>query len=292
MVPRSSVVEELMRLIEKRPVPWVVIENAYFMLYLKRGEGMHQILGHLEALGYKWAYRVVDSRCFGLAQRRRRIFIVASLDGDPRNVLLSDDALQLEWPKPSLGQPIGFYWTEGGSGHGLTGNAIPPLKAGSGIGIPSPPAVLLPNGRVVTPPIEAVERLQGFPKGWTSALDTKGKGRHRWRLVGNAVSVPVAKWLGNRLANPRKYDDHDDEKLLQRDKWPTAAWNMGGGRRKANVSEHPVKRKRGVLSAFAVESWPDLSKRALSGFVSRARKGSLRYPEGFLEALERRRDQM
>ena len=42
-----------------------------------------------QKLGYKWAYRVVDTRGFGLPHRRRRVFIVASLHGDPRDVLLS-----------------------------------------------------------------------------------------------------------------------------------------------------------------------------------------------------------
>lgn len=44
----------------------------------------------LEALGYEtWAYRVVASACTGLANRRKRLFIVASWNADARNVLLS-----------------------------------------------------------------------------------------------------------------------------------------------------------------------------------------------------------
>jgi DNA (cytosine-5)-methyltransferase 1 len=43
-------------------------------------------------------------------------------------------------------------------------------------------------------PIEC-ERLQGFPDGWTEGLvDT-----HRYRLLGNAVCVPVAEWIGRRI---------------------------------------------------------------------------------------------
>ncbi len=283
---KSKVVDALFRLLEVRRTPWVVIENVYFMLHLARGAAMDHIVSHLERLGYRWASRVVDSRAFGLPQRRRRVFIVACLEGDPRNVLLADDAPKKNWPSLDLARPIGFFWTEGRTGHGLTADAVPPLKAGSGLGIPSPPAVLLPNGRVATPTIEAIERFQGFPARWTSLLRNERDGRDRWRLVGNAVSVPIAEWIGNRLGDPGEYVSQDDCEFIQGASWPNAAWCMGGKRMVANVSEHPVDRRRGRLSAFATETWPDLSERALSGFVHRARKGRLKYPEGFLEALE------
>ena len=172
----------------------------------KRVQPIHHIIEQFERLGYYWAYRVVDTRGFGLAQRRRRVFVVAATDVDPRNILLADDAPNQHWPAPSLAKPIGFFWTEGNSGHGLTGDAIPPLKAGSGLAIPSTPAVLLPNGRVVTPPISVVERLQGFGLGWTNSLMRNRMDRHRWRLVGNAVSVPVSRWIGTRLSEPGEYD--------------------------------------------------------------------------------------
>lgn len=283
---KSQVIDSLFRLLGAQRVPWVVIENVYFMLHLGGGAAMQRILEQLEALDYRWAYRVVDSRAFGLAQRRRRVFIVASQGGDPRQVLLSDDASNRSWPGADLTHPIAFYWTEGRSGHGITADAAPPLKAGSGLGIPSPPAVLLPDGRVVTPTIEAIEQLQGFPARWTSALRDRKSKRHRWRLVGNAVSVPVAEWIGRRLSEPGQYDSDEDVPLSSDARWPTAAWWMGGSRMSANVSELPVHRRRGRLSSFATQSWPDLSHRALSGFVRRAREGQLRYPEGFLKALE------
>ena len=290
----STIVDELFRLLEHRRITWVVVENVYFMLHLAKGAGMAFILKRLEDLGYYWAYRVVDSRSFGLAQRRRRVFIVASTVEDPRSVLLADDAGEVHWPIIDMARPIGFYWTEGRSGNGLTGDAIPPLKAGSGIGIPSPPAVLLPNGRVVTPTIEAAERLQGFPARWTSVPRNPRTRRHRWKLVGNAVSVPVSRWIGNRLQDPGVYLPVDDCPLDDAKTWPTAAYNVGGGRLVARVSENPVKFRRARLSAFDTSSWPDLSKRALSGFIARAtaKNARLKYPDGFLTTLIRRRDKM
>lgn len=43
---------------------------------------MGTVLGQLGELGYGWAYRVLDARYFGVAQRRRRVLIVGCL-GDP-----------------------------------------------------------------------------------------------------------------------------------------------------------------------------------------------------------------
>ena len=262
---KMQVVEALFRLLEVRRAPWVVVENVYFMLHLARGAAMEYVLSRLERLGYRWAARVVDSRAFGLPQRRRRVYIVASLAGDPRDVLLADDEADKSWPTLDLRWPIGFYWTEGRCGHGMTADAVPPLKAGSDLGIPSPPAVLLPSGRVVTPPIEAVEQFQGFPPRWTTALRHVREGRNRWRLVGNAVSVPVAEWIGRRITTPGSYDAKSASPSSRVDAGPNAAWCMGGNRMMANVSEYPVNKRRGRLSAFATERWPDLSQRALAG---------------------------
>ena len=286
---KSTVINRLFKLLERRAVRWVVIENVYFMLHLKRGGAIDSILERLEELGYRWAYRVVNSRAFGLPQRRRRVFIVASTSADPRGVLLADDAGPVTWPGIDRAHPMGFYWTEGRTGHGLTADAIPPLKAGSTLAIPCPPAVLLPSGLVVTPTIEAVERFQGFPERWTSVLRGRS-GRHRWRLLGNAVSVPVAEWIGGRLTEPGSYDTDGDEPLDTSRSWPDAAWNMDGRRDTRRVvvglTEHPVRRRRGRISAFATEHWPNLSERALRGFTERARAGELKYPPGFLDALE------
>ena len=66
-----------------------------------------------------------------------------------------------------------------------------------------------------------------------------------------------------------------------------AAWNTGEGRYSAQLSEYPMRKRRGRLSAFNTDTWPDLSARALSGFIRRARASTLSYPDGFLEALEK-----
>src|SRR5690606_31593200 len=89
---RSGLVDEVFRLVRTNDVPWLLLENVPFMLQLHRGQALEHIVTALEQLGYTWAYRVIDSRCMGLPQRRERVYIVASKVGDPRDVLLAQDS--------------------------------------------------------------------------------------------------------------------------------------------------------------------------------------------------------
>lgn len=284
---KSGLVEHVWRLLASRKIGWVILENVPFMLKLHKGAALDVIVGMLESLGYKWAYRVVDSRAFGLPQRRERVFIVASLKGDPRAVLFADDA-GMPTTRKTATTACGFYWTEGNTGIGWAVNAVPPLKGGSGVGIPSPPAVFLPPFDFVTPHLRDAERMQGFPPGWTKPADAhvrRGRRRgQRWRLVGNAVTVSVAEWIGRRLLRPGKYTD--EKKELPGDRWPRAAWGDGKGKRYiADVSAWPVARKAKSLRGFLKETPAPLAHRAAAGFLSRLEASSLRVDDAFLTAL-------
>jgi DNA (cytosine-5)-methyltransferase 1 len=284
---RSGLVGEVFRLLASRRVPWVLIENVPFMLRLGKGTALDVIIDALEGLGYDWAYRVIDSRAFGLPQRRERVYILASLCGDPRDVLLASDAGAPEPTTWRLGRSFGFYWTEGIRGLGAAVGAIPTLKGGSTIGIPSSPAILLSDGRVITPDLRDAERLQGFDPDWTKPAEEIVRASFRWKLVGNAVSVPVAEWIGNQLIEPGQYDDSLDEVLTRPAPWPRAAWSIGGKRHVSVVSSWPVRGRSTDIEAFLRHPGKALSARATAGFLERARSGSLRFPSGFLEALDR-----
>jgi DNA (cytosine-5)-methyltransferase 1 len=288
---QSSLVAHVFKLLRKRSVPWVLLENVPFMLHLHRGEALHKIVKWLEELGYRWAYRVIDTRAFGLPQRRRRVFLVASLTGDPAAVLLASDAGPVNEPSSRNGDACGFYWTEGNTGIGWAVGAIPPLKGGSQLGIPSPPAILLPSGDIVTPNIRDAERLQGFPSNWTlPALDVKGVlPRHRWRLVGNAVTVNVARWIGERLAMHQElvHDPSNAILLRRRDRWPNAAFGHSGSRWAADVSEWPVRYRTKQLVTFLRFKPTPLSHRAAAGFLRRAIASTLHLEPTFLIDLQR-----
>jgi|APGre2960657404_1045060.scaffolds.fasta_scaffold20390_2 DNA (cytosine-5)-methyltransferase 1 len=127
-----------------------------------------------------------------------------------------------------------FYSTDGTHGVNQTPEVSPPLKVGSSIGIPSPPAVAVgfipkapANSRSIGAEIEKsptvtthhagqgffrsmtvrrltpreCERLQGFPDDWTQ-IGTHEKptaDSHRYKQLGNAVTVNVAEWLARRI---------------------------------------------------------------------------------------------
>lgn len=283
---RSGLVGEVFRLVEKYRTPWVLLENVPFMLQLARGEAMNVIASAFESLGYEWAYRVVDARAFGLPQRRRRVYFLASRVGDPRSVLFADEAGPVMEPVLN-GHPVacGFYWTEGVRGLGWAVDAVPTLKGGSTLGIPSSPAILLPDGNVVTPELRDAERLQGFPANWTKPAERIAKRGARWKLVGNAVSVPAAAWVGRRLAKPGKPLAFATTPLELHRPWPTAAWNVGGGRVSVAASEWPLRRPYASLEAFLRYEPAPLSAKATAGFLGRTEMASLRFPAGFLEAI-------
>lgn len=286
----SGLVGHVFRLLDalgRRGPRWLLLENVSFMLQLDRGAGMRHLVDELEARGFAWAYRVVDTRAFGLPQRRQRVLLLASRDEDPRSVLLADDEGPEDGPDfPDLLR--GFYWTEGTRGLGWAIDAVPTLKGGSTIGIASPPAIWSPmDGSITTPEIRDAERLQGFDADWTApALDVDGVKRgHRWKLVGNAVSVPVAKWVGKRLAKPGRFRAPAGVLLPRGVSWPRAAWGSHGNVFPADVSMWPVQWKREHLSDFLRHPRPPLSYKASAGFLSRASQSSLRFEPGFLDAV-------
>jgi DNA (cytosine-5)-methyltransferase 1 len=290
---RSGLVGQVFRLLKKYGTPWVLLENVPFMLQLARGEAMNVITTAFENLGYRWAYRVVDARAFGLPQRRRRVFFLATNVGDPRAVLFADEAGPIEEPRLN-GHRVacGFYWTEGNRGLGWAVDSVPTLKGGSAVGIPSPPAILMEDGRVVTPSIRDAERLQGFPKDWTKPAEAVTKRGTRWKLVGNAVSVRAAEWLGRRLARPSRPLNFETSVLLDSHHWPDAAWNVGGGRVRVEASDRPVTKPYSSLSKFLLDPAAPLSIKATAGFLSRAQKARLNFPPGFLDALRVHLDHM
>lgn len=286
---QSGLIGEVFRLLRRKsPGPkWLVLENVPFMLQLQRGRAMRFLVDHLEELGFTWAYRVVDARAFGLPQRRQRVLLVASRTEDPRPVLFGCDADVA--PSVFSGDEMcGFYWTEGLRGLGWAVDAVPTLKGGSTIGIPSPPGIWDPRDHSIgTPDIRDAERLQGFPENWTeAALTGEGvKAGHRWKLVGNAVSVAKANWLGERLVNsPEAFPEGTILKGGM--SWPRAAWGHSEKVFAVDRSTWPVANERQHLREFLRYPRKPLSHRAASGFYTRALASSLKFEPAFLRDMK------
>ena len=289
----SGLVGHVFRLLDAAPKGprWLLLENVSFMLQLDRGRGMRLLVDELESRGFHWAYRVVDTQAFGLPQRRQRVILLASRTEDPREVLFVDDV----GPAVTEFRPgmwCGFYWTEGLRGLGWAVDAVPTLKGGSTIGIPSPPAIWdSSDNSFTTPDIRDAERLQGFEVDWTApALGVSGVRRgHRWKLVGNAVSVPVAQWVGDRLASPGRFDSGRlDGDVVSGVSWPKAACGGPGQRPSAvAVSMWPINRPRPPLARFLEHDRTPLSARAAEGFNKRLNEGNLNPLPAFSLAMER-----
>ncbi|MHB1548160.1 MAG: DNA cytosine methyltransferase [Acidimicrobiales bacterium] len=282
---QSGLVDHVFRLIGRRHPRWLLLENVQFMLQLDRGRAMSFLVAELSDLGYRWAYRVVDSRFTGVPQRRRRVLLLASRAEDPRAVLFADDAG--ERPESDYrSDAFGFYWTEGLKGLGWARDAVPTLKGGSTVGIPSSPGIWVPDAepgqKLIMPSIEDTEVLQGFPRGWTQPADLGRRNGPRWKLTGNAVTVGVARWLGERLSSPGSPSGTS----LRREEgapWPSAAWGDRSGVFRVDVSEYPRHESyvhlRDVVDETAARP---ITNRGARGFYGRTLSAKLRFDPKFI----------
>jgi len=73
---RGNLALEYLRLADRLRPRWLVWENVPGVLSSNGGRDFGSILGGLVELGYGFAYRVLDAQFFGVAQRRRRVFVV------------------------------------------------------------------------------------------------------------------------------------------------------------------------------------------------------------------------
>jgi DNA (cytosine-5)-methyltransferase 1 len=81
--PRGNLMLTYLAIADKYRPRWLVWENVPGVLSSNGGEDFGTFLGGLGELGYGFAYRVLDAQYFGVAQRRRRVFVVGHL-GDWR----------------------------------------------------------------------------------------------------------------------------------------------------------------------------------------------------------------
>jgi DNA (cytosine-5)-methyltransferase 1 len=94
--PRGNLMLTFLSIADKFRPKWVVWENVPGVLSSNGGKDLGTFLGALGELGYGFAYRVLDAQYFGVAQRRRRVFVVGYL-GDWRvaaAVLFERESLQ------------------------------------------------------------------------------------------------------------------------------------------------------------------------------------------------------
>lgn len=314
--PASGLVVHVFRIAGLSQPEWIVLENVPNLLSLHSGAGMAHLTEQLDGLGYRWAYRTVDARTTGLPQRRPRVLLLASLHHDPAAILLADpgrttsetvcaDPASKPGDVEESADPRawGFYWTEGRNGLGLVADAIPTLKGGSTLGLPSAPAIWIPEApqgrRFVLPSVQDGEALQGLPRGWTTAAVVPGELDLRWKLIGNAVPTGIGAWIGHRLRTrahttvetPRRHGGEEqppaDQAIDRTRRWPPAGRGDLTGAWRSEAGPWPSGTDHTALHDLVeVDAARPLSHRAVTGFLKRLDESGRTVPADFYRDLE------
>jgi len=226
--PRGNVMLAFVGIVERFRPRWVIWENVPGVLSSNGGRDFGAFLGALEKLGYGWAYRTLDAQFFGVPQRRRRVFVVGCFaDQSSAAAVLFERESVRGLPAKKRGEngsdacvgdevrclECGVRWQPDGgleccpmcgalqSWAAITcGTLSDGAHMGGGLnGQDANSGRLLVHAglpRRLTP-LEC-ERLQGFPSGYTDIPSAKDG--PRFRALGNAWAVPVARWIGDRIA--------------------------------------------------------------------------------------------
>lgn len=210
---QSGLFHDFMRLVRGRTPRAIVLENVHGLLSSHGGRDFTVVLKALDELGYGVAWRVLNSKDFGVPQQRRRVYIVAMHRDQkgPGQVLFEPECG--DWNSKKSGydgeKPTSLFQT-------IIGNPRKgPLVKSIAHCIYAESArhtgtdwsrnyVWYPDGRVRRFTPNEVERVQGFPEDWTlPARFDEGQADRidslRYHAVGNAVTPPVAQWVGDRL---------------------------------------------------------------------------------------------
>jgi DNA (cytosine-5)-methyltransferase 1 len=182
---------------------WIVLENVVGLLNSNNGEDFGCVLQSLEELGYFVAWRVLDAKHFGSAQRRRRVFIVASHrnDGSAR-VLFGHGAVgqMVDQTKlPGAHSPSRFTGSDFQTNMYVIQHATIGRKPEAG-----PQAKGYRNdGETYTLDSRGSSDVVcapnvGFGIRNTTGVSSELDGR-RLRALGNAVNVDVVYWIASRI---------------------------------------------------------------------------------------------
>ena len=119
--PQSSLYWEFHRLIAGLAPRWILVENVPGLLSSRQGRDFRLILDSLVELGYSLAWRILDAQFYGVAQRRRRVFIAGRLGkpfSAPAAVLFEPSCLPGDPPPRRAAGPVSATLVASGAGTG------------------------------------------------------------------------------------------------------------------------------------------------------------------------------
>lgn len=209
---RSGLFHEFARLLAEGRPHFFVIENVPGLLSSHKGRDFQTVIRTLADIGYSLGWRVLNSKNFGVPQSRSRVYIVGCYRDrrGPVEILFEPECSERNAKKSKSNGEA----------------AVSPFKEVFGDSVKGPifqriayclyacsarhtgtdwsrTYVSYPDGRVRRLMPRECEGVQGFPTGWTRPLkepeDPEKLDTLRYQALGNAVTVPVAKWLGERI---------------------------------------------------------------------------------------------
>ncbi len=120
---RSSLWFEFLRIVRMLHPRWVIVENPPGLLSSNRYRDFATVLRGLVECGYGVSWRILDAQYFGMAQQRRRVFIVGSL-GSGRSAQVLFESECSSWNPPPRRQARQKAPAHLAIGSGITCNAI------------------------------------------------------------------------------------------------------------------------------------------------------------------------
>lgn len=206
---RSNLALTYLRMADYYRPEWLVWENVPGVLSSNGGRDFAAFLGALAKIGYGFAYRVLEARNFGLPCFRKRVWLVGHSGGWQRPAAAlfgtensGTDVGTVRTPVEAATRRSKEFVPSGDNPIGITAmgswydNAMPTLLKSGG-------AQVWESGNIRHLTAVEGERLMGFPDNWTQVSDWKGGPRAEYRArmatLGNSWSVPVARWVGERI---------------------------------------------------------------------------------------------
>jgi DNA (cytosine-5)-methyltransferase 1 len=206
---RGTLFFEIARILKDKRPRYFLLENVQGLLWNKSGETMQTIIRILTEMGYHIEYEVLDSRFFGVPQRRERLFIKGYLGKRcefkfPTIRRYSEPIKELSGEHLKIRTDTSKGYKEAEIGDGVRIDRLDQKGGGRGRVQTDSVGTLMCscNWGVVTPDLEIrkltpleYERCQGFPDNWTK-FGKDGElisDSQRYKCLGNAVTVPVIK---------------------------------------------------------------------------------------------------
>lgn len=184
---RGTLFFEIARIAGQKKPRFLFLENVRGLLSHDRGKTFGTILATLDELGYDAQWQVLNSKYF-VPQNRERIFIIGYLRGTPRPKIFPI--------KESYeGNSITRSKTQG-KGERIQNKISGTIDANYFKGHATRTMIHRKSTKGIRrlTPLEC-ERLQGFPDDFTIGPPNY----ERYRCLGNAVTVPVIKYIAKRF---------------------------------------------------------------------------------------------